>query len=195
MRDSTKTISFQGEMGANSHLSCRAVYPDMEALACPTFEDAFLAVEEGKAALAMIPIENSVAGRVADIHQLMPESGLSIIGEHFQPVKHQLMVKPGTTLDKIKSVHSHVQALGQCRQTLRDLGLTTRVEADTAGSAKLVAEEDDPSQAAIASTLAAEIYGLEILCADIEDSSHNTTRFVILSRDPVQPDPGSGSAC
>ena len=191
--DPSKIIAFQGEPGANSHLSCRAVYPGYEALACATFEDAFVAVEEGKAELAMIPIENSVAGRVADIHHLMPESGLYIVAEHFQPVNHQLMVLPGVKLEEIKSVHSHVQALGQCRQTLRGLGLATQAEADTAGAARAVAERGDPTQAAIASTLAAEIYGLEILRADIEDASHNTTRFVILSRNPAEIDPGDGT--
>jgi len=188
-----KIVSFQGELGANSHLSCQAVYPDYEVLACHTFEDAFAAVEEGRAEIAMIPIENSVAGRVADIHHLMPESGLYIIGEHFQPVNHQLLVLPGTKLADIKSVHSHVQALGQCRETLRGLGLATRAEADTAGAARAVAEDGDPSRAAIASSLAAEIYGLEILQGNVEDASHNTTRFVILAREPRQPEPGSGS--
>jgi len=190
--DPSKTISFQGEPGANSHLSCQAAYPDFVALACPTFEDAFSAVEEGRAELAMIPIENSVAGRVADIHHLMPESGLYIVGEHFQPVNHQLLVIPGTKLEDIKTVHSHVQALGQCRQTLRDLGLATQAEADTAGAARMVAEDGEHSRAAIASSLAAEIYGLEILRADVEDASHNTTRFVVLSRDANQPQPGEG---
>jgi prephenate dehydratase len=190
--DPQKIVAFQGEAGANSHLSCQAVYPDFEAMACATFEDTFLAVEEGRAEVAMIPIENSVAGRVADIHHLMPESGLYIIGEHFQPVNHQLLIVPGAKLDGIKMVHSHVQALGQCRETLRGLGLATQVEADTAGAARAVAENGDPGHAAIASTLAAQIYGLEILRADIEDASHNTTRFVILSRHLRQPEPGDG---
>lgn len=184
-------ISFQGEPGANSHIACHEAYPDHEALPCPTFEDAFAAVRDGEAELAMIPIENSVAGRVADIHHLMPESGLHIIGEYFLPVHHQLLALHGTPLNALKSVQSHVQALGQCRQTLRKLGLNPVVGADTAGSAREIAELKDPERGAIASRLAADIYGLDILADDIEDEAHNTTRFVILARDPVTvaPDP------
>jgi prephenate dehydratase len=190
--DPAKTIAFQGAPGAYSHLACRSAFPDFEALACPTFEDAFAAVTEGRAELAMIPIENSLHGRVADIHHLMPESGLYIIGEHFQPVNHQLLAMPGTKIEDIKRVHSHIQALGQCRKTLYDMGLTTVVDADTAGSARDVAERGDPAHAAVASSLAAEIYGLEIVKADIADAGHNTTRMVVLSRDPVQAAQDSG---
>ena len=183
MTTSTR-IAFQGEPGANSHIACREAYPAMEPLPCPTFEDALAAVSTGEAALGMIPIDNSVAGRVTDIHHLMPTSGLHIIGEYFLPIRHQLMAIPGTHLGAVKTVHSHVQALGQCRNTLRKLGLKAVTEADTAGSARLMRDWQDPSKAAIASRLAAEIYGLEILAQDVEDESHNTTRFVVLAREP-----------
>ena len=178
-----KKISFQGEPGANSHIACREAYPDLDPLRCPTFEDAFAAVTNGDAALAMIPIENSVAGRVADIHHLMPRSGLHIISEWFLPVKHQLMAPKGATLDGIKTVESHVHALGQCRNIIRKLKIKAIVAADTAGSAREVAERGDKSCGALAPRLAAEIYGLDILAADVEDESHNTTRFVVLSKD------------
>ena len=190
--DPAKTIAFQGAPGAYSHLACRSAYPDYEALACPTFEDAFAAVTQGRAALGMIPIDNSLAGRVADIHHLMPDSGLYIIGEHFHAVNHQLLGVPGTKIEDIEAVHSHIHALGQCRKTLYDLGLTAQIHADTAGSARDIAKWADPAQASIASTLAAEIYGLEILKSDVEDAGHNTTRFVVLSPEPVEArsDPG-----
>jgi len=174
-------IVYQGEPGANSHLACREAFPDMEAAACPTFEDALQAVKTGEARLAMIPIENSVAGRVADIHHLLPRADLYIVGEHFLRVRHQLMAVPGATLQTVKKVLSHTQALGQCRRKLMELGLRPVPEADTAGSARLVSEAKDPSLAAIASALAAEIYGLNILMGDVEDEVHNTTRFVVLS--------------
>ena len=182
----SKTISYQGEPGANSHIACIDVYPDWTPLPCPTFEDAFAAVTDGQAQLAMIPIENSVAGRVADIHHLLPTSGLHIVGEYFLPIHHQLMAVKGASLATIRSVQSHVQALGQCRRTLRKLGLSAIVGADTAGSARQIAEMNDSGKAAIASRLAAEVYGIDILAEDIEDESHNTTRFIILSPDPVE---------
>ena len=185
-------ISYQGEPGANSHLAAREVYPDGESVAYPTFEDALAAISSGEADLGMIPIENSVAGRVADIHHLLPEAGLYIVGEHFLRVRHQLMAKPGASLATIKRVMSHTQALGQCRATLRKLGLKPVPEADTAGSARLVSEGDDLTTAAIASRLAAEIYGLEILKSDVEDQSHNTTRFIILAKEPDDAEPGNG---
>ena len=185
-------ISYQGEPGANSHLAAREVYPDGESVAYPTFEDALAAVKTGEATYAMIPIENSVAGRVADIHHLLPEAGLYIVGEHFLRVRHQLMAKPGASLATIKRVMSHTQALGQCRATLRKLGLKPVPEADTAGSARLVSEGDDLTTAAIASRLAAEIYGLAILKSDVEDQSHNTTRFIILAKEPDDAEPGNG---
>ncbi len=185
-------ISYQGEPGANSHMACTEVFPELEPLACPTFEDALAAVKSGDARYAMIPIENSVAGRVADIHHLLPNAQLFIIGEHFLRVRHQLMALPDASLETIKTVMSHTQALGQCRNTLRRLGLKPVPEADTAGSARLVSEQKDLSQAAIASSLAAEIYGLKILKSDIEDEAHNTTRFVILAPEPDDADPGQG---
>ena len=178
-----KKIVFQGEPGANSHLAAREVYPDHEPVPCATFEDAFAAISSGDAAFGMIPIENSVAGRVADIHHLMPHSGLHIVAEHFMPVRHQLLAPKGAKLDEIRTVESHVHALGQCRKAIRKLGLKPIVAADTAGSAREVAEMGDKTRAAIATRLAAEIYGLDILAADIEDETHNTTRFIVLSRD------------
>jgi prephenate dehydratase len=176
-----KRISYQGEPGANSHIACLEVTPDYEPLPCRTFEDAFQAVNDGQAQLAMIPIDNSVAGRVADIHHLLPDSKLSIIGEHFLPIHHQLLILPGSSLKDVKSVHSHVHALGQCRKLIRELGIKAVVAADTAGSARELSESGDTSRASIASALAAKIYGLEVARADIEDEDHNTTRFVILS--------------
>lgn len=185
-------ISYQGEPGANSHIACLEARPDHEPLACRTFEDAFQAVKDGAAALAMIPIDNSVAGRVADIHHLMPQSNLSIIGEHFLPVHHQLLMLKGGDAKAITSVHSHVHALGQCRKVIRARGLTAVVAVDTAGAARELSEIKDPTRAAIASRLAADIYGLDILAEDIEDEAHNTTRFVILS--PQRQDAVTGAA-
>jgi prephenate dehydratase len=173
-------------------MACAEMFPDLEPLACPTFEDALAAVKSGEARYAMIPIENSVAGRVADIHHLLPNADLYIVGEHFLRVRHQLMARKGAKLATIRSVMSHVQALGQCRNTLRALGLKPVPEADTAGSARLVAESGDPTIAAIASTLAANIYGLDILKGDIEDEAHNTTRFVVLSGVPDDAEAGDG---
>jgi prephenate dehydratase len=178
-----KKIVYQGEPGANSHIACDLSFPRYEAVPCATFEDALNAIASGRAELGMIPIENSVAGRVADIHHLMPTSGLHIIGETFLPIRHQLMAPKGASLKTITSVESHVHALGQCRKIIRKLGIKPIVAADTAGSAREVAERNDLSRAAIASELAAKIYGLRILARDVEDESHNTTRFVILSRD------------
>jgi prephenate dehydratase len=178
-----RTIAFQGEPGAYSDLACRRVYPDWETLPCAGFEDAFAAVREGRAALGMIPIENSVAGRVADIHHLMPDSGLHIIGEHFEPVHHHLLALPGVTLDQIKVVRSHVHALGQCRKFIREHGLQAIVRADTAGSAAEIKALGIPSIAAIASELAGQIHGLVSLAQNIEDAAHNTTRFMIMSRE------------
>ena len=179
-----KTIAFQGEPGANSHIACNLAYPGYEPLPCPTFEDAFAAVRSGRAALAMIPIDNSVAGRVADIHHLMPASKLHIIGEWFLPVQHQLMAPRQATLKTIKTVESHVHALGQCRNVIRALHLKAVVAADTAGAAREVSEAGDITRAALATKLAAKIYGLRILKKDVADAKHNATRFVVLSREP-----------
>jgi prephenate dehydratase len=177
-------IAFQGEPGANSHIACEQAYRGCAPLPCPTFEDAFAAVRTGKAALAMIPIDNSVAGRVADIHHLMPQSGLNIVAEWFLPVQHQLMAPRGASLRTIRTVESHVHALGQCRNIIRKLGIKPVVAADTAGAAREVAEAGDVTRAALATTLAAEIYGLKILKKNVADSRHNTTRFVVLARRP-----------
>ncbi|MGE7370241.1 prephenate dehydratase [Neorhizobium sp. NPDC001467] len=180
---STNRISFQGEYGANSDMACRDMFPTMEPMPCPTFEDAFNALENGDADLAMIPIENTLAGRVADIHHLLPESRLNIVGEYFMPIRFQLMVMPGVQRDEIRTVHSHIHALGQCRKIMRSNGWKPVVAGDTAGAAKLVSELGDRSMAALAPRLAADLYGLEILAENVEDSEDNVTRFVILSRD------------
>ncbi|MGJ4881060.1 MULTISPECIES: prephenate dehydratase [unclassified Bradyrhizobium] len=185
-------IAFQGEPGANSHIAISEAYPTAEAMPCATFEDALSAISSGEADLGMIPIENSVAGRVADIHHLLPASGLYIIGEWFLPVRHQLMALKGTRLADIKTVESHVHALGQCRRIIRQLGVRPIVAGDTAGSARDVSQRGDRSVAAIASRLAAEIYGLDILAEDIEDEAHNTTRFVVLARQEQWAEQNSG---
>src|SRR6185312_10785780 len=193
-KTATKTmkIAFQGEPGANSHIAITEAYPAAEALACPTFEDALAAIASGEADLGMIPIENSVAGRVADIHHLLPASRLFIVAEWFLPIHHQLMAPRGASLAAIKTVESHVHALGQCRRIIRERGFKPIVAADTAGAARLIAERGDRSVAAIASRLAAQIYGLDILAEDVEDEAHNTTRFVVLSRDEKWALQGSG---
>jgi prephenate dehydratase len=183
-RGKGRVIAFQGEPGANSHIACRQAYADYEPLPCATFEDAFAAVRSGRAALGMIPIDNSVAGRVADIHHLMPASQLHIVAEWFLPVQHQLVAPKGATLQTIKTVESHVHALGQCRKVIRALGVKPVVAADTAGAAREVAEAGDITRAALATKLAAKIYGLRILKKDVADSKHNTTRFIVLAREP-----------
>ncbi len=186
--NSEDIIVYQGEPGANSHLAAIEARPGMTAKPCATFEEAFRAVADGQARLAMIPIENSVFGRVADIHHLLPDSGLYIVGEHFLRIHHQLMAVKGAELSDIKRVRSHAMALGQCRKTLRSLGLTPVVDADTAGAARIVAEHGRNDEAAIAPKLAAEIYGLEILKENVEDAQHNTTRFLILAGEPDDAD-------
>jgi prephenate dehydratase len=180
----SRTIAFQGEPGANSHIACNAAYPGYQPLPCPTFEDAFAAARSGRAALAMIPIDNSLAGRVADIHHLMPQSGLHIIAEWFLPVQHQLMAPAGASLKTIRTVESHIHALGQCRNIIRKLGVKAVVAADTAGAAREVAEAGDVTRAALATGLAAEIYGLKILKRNVADARHNTTRFIVLAKKP-----------
>jgi prephenate dehydratase len=182
MPEKTNRISFQGEPGANSDTASRNVYPSMEPLPCPTFEDAFNAVETGKADLAMIPIENTIAGRVADIHHLLPESKLHIVGEYFLPIHFQLMVLPGVKRDEIKTVHSHIHALGQCRKYIRKNGWKPVVAGDTAGAAKLVGEVKDRTMAALAPALASTLYGLDIIEENVEDTDSNVTRFVVLTK-------------
>ncbi len=185
-------IAYQGEPGANSDIACRSEFPHMEPLPCASFEDAFIAISEGKADLGMIPIENSLAGRVADIHHFLPTSGLNIIGEYFLPIHFQLMAPKGATLAGLKHAHSHVHALGQCRNIIRTHNLVPHVAGDTAGAAREVAEWNDLTRAALAPALAAEIYGLDILARDVEDAAHNATRFVVLSREPKRAPAGNG---
>src|SRR5947199_3254033 len=176
-----KKVAFQGEPGANSHLAIVEAYPDAEPMPCATFEDALAAISSGEAELGMIPIENSVAGRVADIHHLLPASGLFIVGEWFLPIRHPLMAPRGAKLADIKTVESHVHALGQCRRIIRKLGIKPLVAADTAGSARIVAERGDQSCAAIASRLAADIYGLDTLPEDVEEETHHTKRLRVMA--------------
>jgi len=187
---SKKRIAFQGAPGAYSDLACRAVFPGHETLPCMAFEDVFAAARDGKAELAMIPVENSVAGRVADVHHLLPEAGLHIIGEHYQPIVHHLLALPGAKLSDIKRVESHVQALAQCRKWLRKNNKRSIIHADTAGSAAEVAKRKDKSVAAIASELAGKIYGLKSLAKDIADGPKNTTRFLIVSKKEQRAKPG-----
>jgi prephenate dehydratase len=181
----TNRIAFQGEYGANSDMACRDQFPELSPLPCATFEDAFMAVDTGDADLAMIPIENTLAGRVADIHRLLPESRLHIIGEYFMPIRFQLMVLPGVKREEIRTVHSHIHALGQCRKIVRLNGWKAVIAGDTAGAAKAISEEKDRTMAALAPRLAADLYGLDILEENVEDSDNNVTRFVVLSRTSV----------
>ena len=185
-------IAYQGEPGANSHIACLEVHPDYEPMPCRTFEDAFQAVKEGQAKLAMIPIDNSVAGRVADIHHLMPASNLSIIGEHFLPIHFQLLGLPGASLSDLKIVRSHVHALGQCRKMIKAQNLSAIVAIDTAGAARELSETKDKTSSALATALAGELYGLVPLLKNVEDEAHNTTRFVILSAERQDAQAGNG---
>ena len=178
----TLKIAYQGEPGANSHIACDEMFPGCVPLPCATFEDAFAAIGDGSADLGMIPIENSIAGRVADIHHLMPQAGLHIVGEHFLPIHFHLLAVPGAKIEGLKSVHSHIHALGQCRKIIRKLGLAPHVAGDTAGSAREVRDWADVSRASLATELAGNIYGLKVLAENVEDAEHNTTRFVILSK-------------
>ncbi len=189
---SEKKIAFQGEPGAYSNLACIEACPNLEPMPCESFEDVFATVSEGTAALAMIPIENSLGGRVADMHHLLPESSLYIVNEHFQAVRHCLLAPAGATLEGLERIESHTQALSQCRRLIRELGVEIVHSADTAGAARDVAERGDPKVAAIASSLAGEIYSLESLRTRIEDRLGNTTRFVVMSRARVEPDPRDG---
>jgi prephenate dehydratase len=186
--DAANTIAFQGEAGANSDMACRAAFPYMTTLPCPTFETAMGAVQAGKAEFAMIPVENSIAGRVADLHSLLPHTRLKIVAEHFQRVEHCLVALPGATLKTVKTVKSHVQALSQCRNFLKKHRFQPLVHADTAGAAREIAEDGDPQVGAIASSLAARIYELKVLARNIEDADHNTTRMLVFSRDEAATD-------
>ncbi|MFC6673677.1 prephenate dehydratase [Marinobacterium aestuariivivens] len=189
---SNKIIAFQGHKGAYSHLSCVRVHPEMEAFPCETFAEAMFMVERGDASLAMIPLENSTAGRVEEIYRLMPRTELHIIGEHFEPVNHCLLGVPGSRLEDIRFVASHPQALAQCDGHIKELNIEPIASLDTAGAAAELAAAPDKSRAAIASSLAAELYGLDILRDNFQDKSGNTTRFLILSKDSHVPtfDPG-----
>jgi prephenate dehydratase len=180
-----RLIAFQGAPGSYAHIACREAFPELEAVPFPTFEDTFIAVSEHRARLAMIPVENSLYGRITDIHHLLPESGLYIVGEHFLRIRHQLLGLKGADIGGLKTVMSQPPALGQCRRIIRELGLTAIAGTDTAGSAQHVAEAGDPSAAAIASALAAEVYGLDILKKNVEDAEHNTTRFLVMSGEPA----------
>ncbi|MFT8244047.1 prephenate dehydratase [Roseomonas sp. BN140053] len=190
----SNTIAFQGMPGAYSDLACRAAYPGWTTLPSPSFEAAIVAVREGRADLAMLPCENSLAGRVPDIHRLLPGSGLHVVGEHFERVEHCLLAPPGASMRTLRRLHSHPVALGQVLNLIRDTGLTPVIEADTAGSAELIAARGGVEDAAVASSLAAEIYGLEILRRNVEDEAHNTTRFYVMSREPADP-PASVADC
>jgi len=178
-----RTVAFQGAPGANSHIAVHEAFPDGLPLPCFSFEDAIDAVKEGRADRAMIPIENSLHGRVADIHFLLPESGLAITGEHFLPIRYGLM---GTgSLDQVRQAMSHPQALGQCRHWLKARGIAPVAYPDTAGAAAVIAEMADPAIAALAPPGAAELYGLNLLESDLADAEHNMTRFVVLAREPL----------
>lgn len=190
--DAVRRVSFLGPLGTNSDIACQNAFPGVQPLPCKSFEEAIAAVRDGDADRAIIPIENSVAGRVADVHHLMPHSGLHIVGEHFERIVHNLLVIPGTKLSDIRRVHSHPQALGQCRTFIRGHGFDAVTENDTAGAARMVAEKGDPSSAAIASGQAAKLYGLEVLKPGVEDEHNNTTRFLILSRVAEVPDLDDG---
>ena len=182
------TIAFMGVFGANGDMACRKAYPYMTTMPVASFEDVFDAVEQGTAALGMIPIENSHAGRVAEIHNILPNTDLSIVGEYFQRIEHQLLAPAGATLESIKTVYSHPQGLMQCRKFLRDLKVETHSYASTAGAAEAVSQWNDPTKAAIASDLAGELYGLKKLAANIEDADDNTTIFVALAKEPLDPE-------
>ncbi|MGZ9108417.1 MAG: prephenate dehydratase [Micavibrio sp.] len=186
-----KAISFQGALGANSDLACRAMFPGMETVPCHGFEDAFNAVNDGRADLAMIPVDNTLAGRVADVHHLIPKGNLHIVGEYFLPIRMGLMGIPGAKLEDLKHVHSHIHALPQCRKIIKKLGLEQHVSADTARAAQEVAERGDKTHAAIAAEMAADIYGLKILQHDVQDTENNTTRFLVWAREPHTPPPGA----
>ncbi len=187
--DPDNTIAFMGVEGANADLACRQKYPYMRTLPCASFEDVFQAVADGQALLGLIPIENSQAGRVAEIHQLLPKINLHIVGEHFQAIEHHLLAVKGATLASVKDAYSHPQALMQCRSHLRELKLTPHTYSNTATAAADVAQWNDTSKAAVASALAAELYGLVNLAPHIEDAKDNVTVFVAIARDPIDPDP------
>jgi prephenate dehydratase len=187
IRIMAQKIAYQGEPGANSNIACKQMFPELESVPCASFEDAFELVSSGEADLAMIPIENSIAGRVADIHILLPQSNLQIVGEFFLPIHFDLLGIPGSTIADATEVHSHIHALGQCRKLIRDAKLKPVIAGDTAGSAREVSEWNDPRKLSLAPPLAAQIYGLEVLASRVEDDPSNTTRFVVLARETELP--------
>ena len=187
IRNMAQKIAFQGEPGANSDIACKQMFPQLESVPCASFEDAFELVSSGQTDLAMIPIENSIAGRVADIHLLLPHSGLQIVGEFFLPIHFDLLGIPGSTIEGATEVHSHIHALGQCRKLIREAGLKPVIAGDTAGSAREVRDWNDPTKLSLAPPLAAELYGLEVLASAVEDDPSNTTRFVVLARETGLP--------
>ena len=179
------TISFQGEAGAYSHLACSHIFPEAEFIACPSFADALNSVSNGQSEKCVVPVENSVAGRVGGLHRLIPEANLYVVGEYFQPIRHVLMASPGSQLSDLREVWSHPQALAQCRKTLECMELTPLSHPDTAGAARQLSQEELPHVGVIASEMAARAYGLDIIQSQMEDSSHNMTRFLILAREPL----------
>lgn len=183
MDQDRKIIAFQGEHGAYSDLACRTMFKEYETLPCTSFDEAFDAVHSCRAKYAMIPIDNTIAGRVADVHTLLPKYDLFIIGEHFQPIHHNLLGVKNSKISDIQYIHSHIHALPQCKKEISNLGVQPKVHADTAGAAAEIARLNNPAHGAIASSLAAEIYGLDILKSDIQDESGNMTRFIVLSRE------------
>ena len=186
-------IAYQGVAGAYSHIASMTVYPGQEYLPCDTFEKAMKLVSEGEADLAMIPVENSNAGRVSDVHFLLPQTGLHIIGEFFLPINHQLLGLPGTKLADVKSASSHPQALAQCSEFLKRHGIKPTARIDTALSFEDVLKFQDKSIAAIASKLAGEIYGLDVVAPNVENARNNTTRFLIMAREPEIPEDDGGA--
>ena len=183
-----KTIAFQGQHGAYHEMAALNIYPDAQTIACETFHDTFEAVQTGKADLSVIAVDNTIAGRIADVHRLLPKSGLHIVGETFEPIHHALLAIKGAKIEALTDVHSHIHALPQCQKLIKELGLKEHVRADTAGAARDIAKKNDSTQAAIGSTFAAQIYDLEILKENIQDESHNTTRFLFVSRDGYVPE-------
>ncbi len=192
-KNTDNVIAFMGVAGANADLACRQKEPYMDTLAVASFEDVFEAVQNGDARLGMIPIENSQAGRVAEIHNILPRTELHIVGEHIQRIEHHLAVAKGTKMEDIKHVYSHPQALMQCRNFIREHGYESHLHSNTAVAAEDVAKWADKSKAAICSDLAAELYGLEILKPNIEDANDNVTVFVVIAREPADPEPEDGT--
>ena len=183
-----KKVAYQGVKGAYSHLACYEEYPEYEAIACKSFDETMYLVEEDEVDIAMIPMENSTAGRVEEIYRLIPKMNLYIIGEYFEPVNHCLLALPGAKLEDIKSVSSHPQALAQCKSHIKKYNLEAKAKFDTAGSAEELVKMQDKTHSAIASSLAAKIYDLEILEEEFQDLKNNTTRFLVLSKEHIVPE-------